>query len=116
MHAAGGGVAQRVGDAGAVADDEEAGAGGLQVLVDLHFHVVELDLHAVEQRVVVGGARGDLVEGVDHLDDAVEDALGDHQTQIAGRGGEGGRDKALGDAGLRCKSLDLQPFESYLLG
>ncbi len=44
-------------------------------VVNLDLHVVELDLDAVEQGVVVRGAGGDLVERVDHLDDAVEDTL-----------------------------------------
>ena len=56
MYAAGGGVGQGVGDAAAVADDVQAGVAGLQAVVDLHFHVVEFHLHAVEQGVVVGGA------------------------------------------------------------
>ncbi len=60
-----------MGHAGAVANDEKALPAGLQMLVDLHLHVVELDLHAVQEGIVVGGARSHLVQGVDHLDDAV---------------------------------------------
>ena len=72
MYAACGGVGQGVRDAGAVADDIQTGALGLEIVVDLDFHVIELDLNAVEQSVVIGGAGGNLVKGVDHLDDAVE--------------------------------------------
>ena len=60
---AGGGVGQRVGDAAAVTDDVQAGVAGFQLFADLHLHVVELDLHAVEQGIVVGGAGGHLVQG-----------------------------------------------------
>ena len=63
----------------AVADDEQARVAGLEVVVQLHLHVIELHLHAIEQGVVVGGAGGDLVQGVEHFDDAVQDALGHHQ-------------------------------------
>ena len=78
-------------DAAAVADDDTGPCGmDLQMLVQGHLHVVELDLHAIEQGIVVGGARGDAVQGVDHLDDAVQDALGQHQAQVAGRRAEGG--------------------------
>ena len=95
MDAAGRGVGQGVGDAAAVADDVKAGIAGLQPVADLDFHVVELDLHAVEQGVVVGGAGGHLVQSVDHFDDAVQDALGQHQAQVAGGCLEGGGDEGL---------------------
>ena len=65
-----------MGDAAAVTDDVQTGITGLQLLVDLHFHVVELDFHTVQQRIIVGGAGGHLIQGVDHLNDAVQDALG----------------------------------------
>ena len=78
MDAAGGGVGEGVGDAAAVADDKQAGVAGFQLLAHFHFHVVELYFHAVEQGVVVGGAGGDLIQGVDHFDDAIQDALGQH--------------------------------------
>ena len=90
-------MGQAVGDAAAVADDVQARIAGHQVLVQRHLHVVELHLHAVEERVVVGGARRDLVEGVDHLDDPVQDALGEHQGEVPGRGGQRRRDQPLLD-------------------
>ena len=63
MDTAGGGMGQGMGDATAVSDDVQTLVPGLQLLVDFHFHVVELDLHAVEQGIVVGGAGGHLVQG-----------------------------------------------------
>lgn len=56
IHAAGTGVGQGVGHAAAVSDDEQPRVAGLEVVVQLHLHVIELHLHAVEQGVVVGGA------------------------------------------------------------
>ena len=78
--AAGGGVGQGMGDAAAVADDVQPRIPGLQMFIHGHFHIVELDLHAVEQGVVVGGAGGDLIQRVEHFDDAVQNSLGQHQT------------------------------------
>ena len=56
VYAACGGVGQGVRDTGAVADDIQTGALGLEIVVDLDFHIIELDLNAVEQSVVIGGA------------------------------------------------------------
>ena len=50
-------------DTAAVTDDVQAGVAGFQLFADLHLHVAELDLHAVEQGIVVGGAGGHLVQG-----------------------------------------------------
>ena len=98
MDAAGGGVGQGVGNAAAVADDIKAGVAGFQMLADLYFHIVELDLYAVEQGIIVGGAGGYLIQGVDHLDDAVQNALGKHQAQVAGGGVQGGSNESFFNA------------------
>ena len=79
-----GGVRQGVGDTTAVTDDVESVVTGHEVFIDLDLHVVELNLDTVEQGVVIGGTRCDLVEGVDHLDDAVEDTLWEYEAQITG--------------------------------
>ena len=75
IHAAGGGVGQGMRDAAAVADDIQAVQARFQVLVHIDFHVVEFDLDTVKQGVVVGRAGGDAVKGVNHFDNAVQDAL-----------------------------------------
>ena len=72
-------------DAATVTDDIQAGIAGFEPLVHLNLHVVELDLYAVEQRIVVGSAGGNLVERADHLNDVVQNALGKHEAEIAGR-------------------------------
>ncbi len=95
MDAAGRGVGEGVGNATAVADDVKSGIAGFQLLVDLHFHIVELDLHTVKEGVVVGGAGGDFIQSVNHFNNAVQDPLGQHQRKVAGGGVEGGDDKGL---------------------
>ena len=95
MDTAGGGMGQGVGNAAAVADDIQAGVAAFQPLVHFHFHVVELDLHAVEQGIVVGGAGGHLVQSVDHFDDAVQNSLGQHQAQVTGGGLQGGGEEGF---------------------
>ena len=70
--------------------------GGLQLRGELEAGGVELHLRAVEQGVVVGGARGDLVQDIDHLDDVVQLPLGQGEGQIPqDGGGEGGPGKGL---------------------
>ena len=98
MHTAGGSVGQGMGDTAAVADDVKALVAGFQLFADLYLHIVELDFHTVQEGVFVGGAGSYLVQGVDHFNDAVQDALGQHQAQIAGGGAERRRDEGLLDA------------------
>ena len=79
VDAAGGSVRKRMGDARAIANDEQAAVLGLELRADLDFHIIELDFHAVEQRVVVRGAGRDLFERVEHFYYAVEYALGHYE-------------------------------------
>ena len=101
-----------MGHAGAVANDVETGRAGLKSVVNLDLHVVELDLHTVKQGIVIGGAGGDLVKGVNHLNDAVKDALGNYQTQIAGGGRQRRGDKAFPDTGLGAAPSAYQVAEA----
>ena len=103
VYAAGRGVRERVCDAAAVADHVKSLVAGFKIFVHVHFHIVEFDLYAVEQGIVVGGAGGHLVKRVDHLDDAVQYPLGQHQAQVTRgglqcRGDEGLVNAALGRA------------------
>ena len=87
------GVGQGVGNTAAVTDDIQALIQGFQIFIDLHFHVVELDFHTIEQRIFVGSTGCHLVQGIDHLNDAVQNTLGQHKAQIAGGGVESGSDE-----------------------
>ena len=51
----------------------------LQILVYIYFHVVEFDLHAVQQGIVIGSTRRDLIQGVDHFNNAVQNTFRQHQ-------------------------------------
>ena len=95
MDAAGGSMGQRVGNAAAVTDDVQTGIAGFQLLVDLHFHVVELNLHAIQQGIIIGSAGGNLVQRIDHFDNAVQNSLGQHQAQVAGGGVQSRGDECL---------------------
>ena len=98
VDAACGSVGEGVGDAGAVADDEEAGDSGFEVGVYFDFHVIEFDFDAVEEGIVVSGAGCDLIEGVDHFDNAVEDTFGNDEGEVAGGSGECRGDEVFLDA------------------
>ena len=71
IHAAGGCMGQRVGHAASVTDDIQARVFALEILVNLHFHIIELNFDTVQQGIVVGGTRCNFVQSVDHLDDTV---------------------------------------------
>ena len=68
-----------MGHATAITDDVKAFVAALQVLIHIYFHVVEFDLHAVQQGIVIGSTRRDLIQGVDHPNDAVQNTLWQHQ-------------------------------------
>ena len=72
-------------DTASVADHIEAGMVGLKFIAEGHLHVVKLDLHAVQKRVIVGSTGRDLVQCVDHLNDTVQDPLGQDQAQVSRR-------------------------------
>ena len=109
---AGGGVGQGVGDAGAVADDVQALVAALQILVQGNLHVIELDLHAIQQGIIVGSAGGDLIQGINHFDNAVQDPLGQHQAQVAGGRGQGGTHQPLFNALDRASAAAHQVAEA----
>ena len=101
-----------MGDAAAVADDIQALAAALQILVYGHLHVIELHLDAVEEGIIVGGAGGDLIQGVNHLNDAVQQALRQHQAQITRGRLEGGGHQALVNALLVASAAPDQVAEA----
>lgn len=94
-NAGGSRLRQATGDTRTVADGKHIGELSLQLAAEFQPRGVEFDLHAVEQGIVVGCSRSDLVQGVDHLDDVVHMPFGQHQAQIAGGGVEGGLGEAL---------------------
>ena len=72
-------MGERVRHSTSVSDHVQALVSSFKMFIHLDFHVVELDLNAVQKSIVIGGTRCDAVEGVDHLDDAVKDALGQYK-------------------------------------
>ena len=65
-------VGQGVGDATSVSDHVQTFVAAFEVVVDLNFHVVEFNFHAVQKGIVVCSSRSYFVQGVDHFDDAVQ--------------------------------------------
>ena len=78
-------MGKRMRHAAAVSNDVKAFVAAFQVLVNLHLHVVELHFHAVQKSIVIGCSRSHFVQGIDHLDNTVQDSLGQYQTEITGR-------------------------------
>ena len=91
-----------MGHTAAVSDDEQSWMTGLEMLVQRHLHIIKLNLHAIEQRIVIGCTWCDLVQRVDHLDDSVQYSLGDDQAQVARRCGQRWFDEGVANAGRRA--------------
>ena len=68
-----------MGHAAAITNNVKAFMAALQILVYIYFHVVEFDLHAVQQGIVIGSTRRDLIQGVDHFNNAVQNTFRQHQ-------------------------------------
>ena len=64
-------MGQRMGHAATVSDNKETLVAGFQIFVDLDLHVVEFNLHAIKQSIIICGSRCDLIQSIDHLDDAI---------------------------------------------
>ena len=95
MYPAGTGMRQAVSHAAPVADNIQAGISSFQVFIQFHFHIVKLDLHTVQQRIVVGCAGSNFVQRVDHLDNTVQNPFRNDQAQISGSCGKGRRHKGI---------------------
>ena len=78
-------VGKGMGDTAAVSDYVQAVVGALQVLVHCHFHVVEFDFDAVQKGVFVRRTGRNLIQRINHFDNAVQDTFRQNQTQIPGR-------------------------------
>ena len=64
-------MGQGVGYAASVTDDVQTFVTAFQVVVDFNFHIVEFNFHTIQKGIIVCSSRSDLIQGVDHFDDAV---------------------------------------------
>ena len=91
-----------MGDAAAVPDDiQSVMLTAFQLFIHLDLHIVELDLHAVQQGILIGGAGGYFIQCINHLHNIVQNPLGQHQTEVAGGSIQCRGDECLLHA-LRC--------------
>ena len=81
--------------AASVSDDIKSFVRAFQILVNLHFHVIEFYFYAVKEGIIICRARGDLVQSLDHFNDAVQDPFGQYQAQISGSGFKRRTDQAF---------------------
>ena len=86
-----------MGNAASVTDDIEPFVRAFQILIDIHFHIIEFHFDTVQQGIVICRTRCDLIQGVDHLDDTVQDTFWQNQTQISGSSGQGRADQTFFD-------------------
>ena len=57
-------MGQGVGNAASVADDIKTFVGAFQMLIDIHFHIIEFHFDTVQQSIVICRARCDLIQGI----------------------------------------------------
>ena len=50
-----------------------------QMLIQLHFHIIELHLNAIKQRIVIGRTRCNLIQCINHLNNTIQNTLRKHQ-------------------------------------
>ena len=87
----------------AIANHIQAFILGFELFVHLNFHVVEFYFHTIEQGIIIGSAGGNFIQRIDHLDDAIQNALGEHKAQVAGCGIQSRREEGFIHA-LFCAS------------
>ena len=91
-----------MGNTAAVTDDVESIMTGHQVVIHFHLHVVEFYLHSIEKRVIIRRTRCHLIQGINHLDNTVQNPLRENQAQITGSRIEGWNRKRFIDSLLRA--------------
>ena len=79
VNAACGCVGEGVGNTASVTDDVKSLVLAFEIFVNRNLHIIELNLNAVEKSVIVRGTGSDLIKGVYHFDDAVENSLGKNE-------------------------------------
>ena len=71
IHAACRCMGKGMGHAAAITDDLKSFVTAFQVLVYIYFHVVELNFYTIKQSVIICSSRCDLIQGIDHFNDAI---------------------------------------------
>ena len=84
-----------------------------EILVNVDLHIIELDLNAVKESVLVCSTGGYLVKRVYHLDDTVEDSLGKNEAKVTRRCLKCGVDERLVDS-ARGRALTLDKVTEAL--
>ena len=67
----------------AIANDIQPFMPCLKILINRDFHIVELNFHAIKQRICISCTRSDLVQCIDHLNDTIKDSLRKDKAQIS---------------------------------
>ena len=96
----------------AVTDDIKSLVGRLEMLVNINFHIIELDLNTVEKCVIIGCAGGNFVKSINHFDDTVKDSLWKHKTQIARCCVKGRNNKSFFDSARIASATSNQITET----
>ena len=84
MDTACGGMRKRMGDAAAIADDIQPIIAAHQLFIDGNLHIIELYLYTIKEGIIICCAGRNLIECINHFDNAIQQAFWQNKTQITG--------------------------------
>ena len=73
-----------MGDAAAIADDIQPIIAAHQLFIDGNLHIIELYLYTIKEGIIICCAGRNLIECINHFDNAIQQAFGQNKTQITG--------------------------------
>lgn len=66
----------------AVTDNIKSFMKRLKVFVNFNFHIVEFNLNAIEQCIIIRCTRRNIIKGINHFNNAVKDSLRQYKTKV----------------------------------
>ena len=84
MDTACGGMRKRMCDAAAIADDIQPIIAAHKLFVDCNLHIIEFYFYTIEEGIIICCAGCNLIECINHFDNAIQQAFWQDQAQVAG--------------------------------
>ena len=67
-----------------VSNDIQAFVSAFQIFININFHIIELNLHTIEEGVIISCPGSDFIQSINHFNDSVKDTFRENKTQITG--------------------------------
>ena len=75
-------MGQGMGYTASVSNDIQAFVSAFQIFININFHIIELNLHTIEEGVVISCPGSDFIQSINHFNDSVKDTFRENKTQI----------------------------------